>query len=427
MIRQGRRARTLLGLVGMVAVTGLALAGCSGGSGDSDGSKVKISFSQWWEPEMPEGTLKAIIEDFEKKNPNIEVELQSQPYASVQTQMTSGAAAGELPDVVGLDGAWVNALYKQGALADLSELMKKTDFDSSTLKDTVDYDGSTYMIPFVNFAYALFTNDAILAKAGIASPPTTWSEFAEDAKLISKLDGVSGTVMPLGTTDSSGARDIMSWVWTSGGSMLEDGKPDLVGNKTVTGAAELWKSLIDDGAVLPGYATMQEGDKLSNFANGRVGMMVNGLTIDSTLEKDTPDLKFTVSGQPVEDGYTGKPGILYASWGIGVSEGSKHKAAAWKLVQYLLGAKVNAKMSTLANGFPGVNGAEPEFTDDTDSHVLDAWKIYQKSNPVNEFVGLPSASQLQNDFVVQFQKAVNGDQSIKDALKVTQDQWTKLF
>lgn len=425
-------SRGMRGMAAAAAVAVLALSGCSQGATDADEQSkkeenVKISFSQWWEPEMPDGALQKIIDDFEVANPGVEVELLSQPYASVQTQMTSGAAAGNLPDVVGLDGAWVNALYKQGALADLSSLMAESGFDSATLRDSVDYDGSTYMVPFVNFAYPLFTNDAILEEAGVEQPPTTWTEFVDAAKKISAIEGVSPTVMPLGTTDSSGARDILSWAWVTGGSMVKDGQPALVDNPEVTGAVDLWRGLIDEGLVLPGYATMQEGDKLSNFANGRVGMMVNGLTIVSTLLNDAPDLEFTVSAQPVEDGFTGTPGMLYASWGVGVSEGSPNKEAAWKLVQYLLDPEVNASMSLMANGFPGVVGATPEFSDDTDPHVLAAWDIYQESTPVNEFVGLPSASQLQNDFVVEFLRALESGEPTNDMLMKIQDKWASVF
>lgn len=425
-----RQTRVTRGLFATTTAAALALAGCSGTPGTSESSgdeTVKISFSQWWEPEMPDGALQQIIDDFEEANQGIEVELLSQPYASVQTQMTSGAAAGSLPDVVGLDGAWVNALYRQGALADLSALMSDSGFDSETLRDSVDYEGSSYMIPFVNFAYPLFTNDAILAEAGVDEIPTTWSEFVDAAEKISTVEGVSPTVMPLGTTDSSGARDIMSWAWATGGSMLEDGEPSLVDNPEVAGAVDLWRGLIEDGMVLPGYATMQEGDKLSNFANGRVGMMVNGLTIVSTLLQDSPDLEFTVSGQPVADDYTGTPGMLYASWGIGVSEGSENKEAAWKLIQYLLDPEVNANMSVMANGFPGVVGAEPEFAADTDEHILDAWEIYQNSNPVNEFVGLPSATQLQSDFVIAFLQGLESGQSTPDMLQTIQEKWMALF
>ncbi|MCB2816647.1 extracellular solute-binding protein, partial [Listeria monocytogenes] len=79
----------------------------------------------WWEPELPAGALKGLMDDFTKQNPNIEVKLLSGPYASTKEQVVAGAASGTMSDVVGLDGAWVSDFKKQGAIADLSALMKQ--------------------------------------------------------------------------------------------------------------------------------------------------------------------------------------------------------------------------------------------------------------------------------------------------------------
>ncbi|MFN8455079.1 MAG: hypothetical protein U0401_10515 [Anaerolineae bacterium] len=38
--------------------------------------------------------------------------------------------------------------------------------------------GSTYMIPVVNFVYPVFVNLDLMEKAGITAPPTTRTEFA---------------------------------------------------------------------------------------------------------------------------------------------------------------------------------------------------------------------------------------------------------
>ena len=69
------------------------------------------------------------MDDFETANPGITVKLLSGPYASTQEQIFAGAAAGTMSDVVGLDGAWVSDFAKQGALADLSTLMKDAGYD----------------------------------------------------------------------------------------------------------------------------------------------------------------------------------------------------------------------------------------------------------------------------------------------------------
>jgi multiple sugar transport system substrate-binding protein len=431
----GRKlAVTALGLV-----TALVAAACGGGSapnlpgaqgasGTGSSGKVTLTFSQWWAPEMSKGALQGLIDQFEKDNPDIAVQLISAPFASLQTQTISQAAAGTLPDVVGLDGAWVNPLYKQGALLNLTDAMKTANYDPKDLASQVGYKGSTYMIPVVNFVYPLFTNDAILSKAGISTPPKTWSQFVADAKKISSSEqGVKGWVVPLGTTNPNGVQnDILSWAWASGGSMLKGGEPNLTNNPTVTGAVDMVKGLVQANAVLPGANALQETDKVTNFINGRVGMMIDSMAHITTIAKGAPDLKFTVSAQPTKDGYTGKGGILYASWGIGISSKSAHPAQAWKLVQFLMSKDVNSKLSTLANGFPGNKTSTPDFSS-ADPHFKQAFQIYQKSTPVNEFTGLPAADQLMTDFLTEFQKLVAGQEDTATMLDNVQKQWKQKF
>ncbi|UUT36426.1 ABC transporter substrate-binding protein [Microbacterium elymi] len=292
----------MLAATATTSAVALALTGCSGGSGSNDGGNVTLTFSQWWAPEMPSGALQKIVDDFHKANPKITIKLISAPFASLQTQTISQAASGTLPDIVGLDGSWVNPLYKQGALYNLTDAMKKANYDDSELASQVAFKGSTYMIPVVNFVYPLFTNDAILSKAGITTPPTTWSEFSADAKKISKTEsGVKGWVVPLGTTNPNGAQnDILSWAWASGGSMLKDGEPNLTDNPDVSGAVDMVKDLITSDAVLPGANSLQETDKVTNFINGRVGMMVDSLAHVTTITQGAADLKFSVSAQAGE-------------------------------------------------------------------------------------------------------------------------------
>lgn len=429
-----KRSRWMLGAVATTAAAALALTGCSsssggGGSSSSDSNqKVTLTFSQWWAPQMPSGSMQGIVNDFEKSHPNIKIKLISAPFDTVQSQTISQAASGTMSDIVGLDGAWISPLYKQGALANLSDLMKKAGYDSSQLASQVGYKGSTYDIPVVNFSYPLFTNDAILAKAGIASPPKTWSEFEADAKKITASEkGVAGWVVPLGTTNPNGVQnDILSWAWASGGSMLKNGQPDLTNNSKVTGAVNMVKDLVQGNDVVPGANSVQEPDKVTNFVNGRVGMMINSMAMINTIVKEQPNLKFTVSAQPTQDGYSGKPGVMIASWGIGISAKSQHPTQDWQFLQYLMSKQTNSKLATLANGFPGTKTASPNFSG-TDPHFKTAFGIYQKGEPVNEFVGLPSADQLMTEFLTEFQKVVANQESTATMLQNVQTQWKQQF
>ncbi|KQT96496.1 MULTISPECIES: ABC transporter substrate-binding protein [Sanguibacter] len=417
-------------VVGAVAATMAVLlaAGCSGGGDDAsaDGS-VTIEFAQWWEPELPEGELRALMDTFESENPGIKVELLSGPYASTKEQVVAGAATGTMSDVVGLDGAWVSDFAKQGALADMSQLMTDAKYDDSQLASQVQIEGSTYMIPVVNFVYPMFTNDDLLAQAGVDAPPSTRTEFTEAAEAVTALgDNTYGWIVPLSLEAPNGIQnDVMSWAWASGGTMLADGKPDLT-NPDVTSAVDYVKSLWDAGVVAPGSLTMKEQDKVEEFTNGRVGMMIDSLAHINLIRESNPDLNFSVSAVPAEDDFTGERGIPYASWGIGVSENSEHKEEAWKLVDFLMSEKTNSDLSSMANAFPGNTTSVPDFVEDDETFAA-AFEIYKSGYPANEFVGLPVAEQLMRLFDEQLQKTLTGDQSVDDMLQASQDAWTAEF
>ncbi|HEV8565759.1 MAG TPA: sugar ABC transporter substrate-binding protein [Actinoplanes sp.] len=427
---QGRLKR-LLAVTTAAAMVGFAAVGCGGSSGDSSstsGGPVTLEFAQWWAPELPAGSFDKLISDFTAQNPNIKVKLLSAPYASTKQQLVSGAASRTLPDVVGLDGAWVSDFAKQGAITDLSKLMSDAKYDASQLASQVQVKGKTYMIPVVNFVYPLFVNKDLLTKAGVTTAPSTRTQFLDAAKKVSALGGnVKGWALPLDTAVPNGIQnDVMSWLWASGGSMLtQDGKPNLT-SPQVKSTVEYVKSLNDAGVIAPGALTMKEQDKVEKFTTGQVGMVIDSLAHINLIKKNSPKLNFTVAPVPAEDSYTGKRGIPYASWGIGIAESSKHKAEAFKLVQYLMSQQTNAQLSTLANGFPGNKTAEPDFSK-SDPLFKTAFDIYKKGYPANEFVGLPKSEELMRSFDEQLQLVLTGKQSVDDALNKTQESWSSVL
>lgn len=426
---KGARAGRSLAVLGAAS---LVLAGCSGGGGGDDGGEggdVTLEFSQWWEPELPEGEFRALMDQFEEENPGIKVELLSGPYASTKEQVVAGAAAGTMSDVVGLDGAWVNDFAEQGSIADLSAIMSDAGYDDAQLASQVQVDDATYMIPVVNFVYPMFTNDTILADAGVDAPPTTRTEFADAAEKVSALgENTNGWVLPLSLEAPNGIQnDVMSWVWASGGTMLtDDGQPALVDNPDVKSGVEYVKELWDAGVVAPGSFTMKEQDKVEEFTNGRVGMMIDSLAHVNTIRESNPDLKFSISAIPAEDSYDGERGIPYASWGIGIAENSENKEEAWKLIEFLMGTDVNSELSSIANAFPGNTESVPDFVEE-DELFGTAFEIYKSGYPANEFTGLPVAEQLMRQFDEELQKTLDGGQSVDEMLQNTQDAWMAEF
>jgi len=395
--------------------------------GFAQGGPVKIEFIQWWEPELPAGSFRAIMDEFEAQNPGIKVKLISGPYSATRDQIVTGAATGTLSDVVGLDGAWVNDLAKQGAIAPLDGLIASTNYDASQVAAIIKLDNKSYMFPVASFVYPIFINLDLFKAAGIEKLPTNRSEFIATArKLTNSEKNQYGWVLPLSLEAPNGAQnDVMSWVWASGKSMMKDGRPDLT-NPDVISALKFIETMYKEGLISPGSFSKKEQDKVEEFVNGRVGMMVDTLAHINMIRDRNPSLNFTISDFPAVDGYTGPKGLPYAAWGIGISEGSKHKEEAWKLVTYLMSPEVNSKLVSIANAFPGNVHATPDFVS-TDELFGKGFKFFQSGYLANEFVGLPVAEELMRILNIEIQLMLDGKQTAEQAAAKAQAKWEAKF
>ena len=60
--------------IALTGVASLALAACSGGGrrgvrAGTEGGDVTLEFAQWWEPELPDGAFRELMDQFEEENP----------------------------------------------------------------------------------------------------------------------------------------------------------------------------------------------------------------------------------------------------------------------------------------------------------------------------------------------------------------------
>lgn len=429
------KLRTVMKKVLSVALTGamafsLAACGSKEKAEDSKGGDEKgvtLEFQQWWGVELPEGALDEICQKF-TDDTGIKIELLSNPYADTKTQIAAGAAAGTMADVVGLDGSWVYDFAKQGSISNLTKLMEKDGYDVSQLSDQIKYEGNTYMIPVVNFAYPLYVNMDILKKAGVEKVPTTWTEFMDACEKITSKTDAAVYAIPLSSEAPNGIQNqFMSWVWASGGSMLNEGKPGLKGNETVKAVTDLFKEMSEKGYLAKGVNAMKEQDMVNEFQNGRLAFMVDGISHLTLIKEEAPDLNFYYAPMPVKDGYAEKSGLDVANWGIGIASNCEHQEEAMKFVEYLMSPEVNAELAQLANAFPGNSTSEPDYSSN-DELFKKAYDIFGKGYAINEFTGAPTSEDLMRSFNEQFVLYLDGDTASADEmLNEVQKAWEPAF
>lgn len=387
---------------------------------------ITLEFQQWWGVELPPGELQDIVDGFTETT-GIKIVLLSNPYADTNTQIAAGAATGTMADVVGLDGSWVYDYAKMGAISNLSQLMLESGYDDSQLTDQIRFEGDTYMIPVVNFAYPMFVNKDLVKAANIDALPETRYEFFAASKEVVDATDAYGWIIPLSTSTPSGAQNqFMSWLWASGGSMLSDGYPNLVGNREMEQTVEFVKSLFDNDLVSPGAYSMTEPTMVEEFVNGRVAFMTSSLAHLYLIKDNAPNLDLDIMAVPSADDYAGQGDMVVANWGIGIAKNSKHQAEAMQFVQYMMSPEVNARLAKAANAFPGNRFADPDYSD-ADPLFVKAYEIFMDSYAINEFTGLPTSEHLMRSFNEHFMLHIEGDIDLAEMLEGTQHEWERAF
>ena len=409
-------------LVLVVSLSGIVANGTTEAKGND---VVELELMQWFAPELPKGEFEALIAEFEAQNPNIKVKVTSIPNASYKDQVIAGIATGTLADVFGLDEKYIVDI-NDGVLP-LDKYIAETSWKDD-LSIITKVDGESKSLALVTFMYPMFVNMDLLRANGYNEPPKTRSEFAAMAKaLTDPTKNQYGWVLPYPIISSTGLRvETMSLYWTNGKSMVKDGQPDLEGNQDLIKTLDYVKDLYDT-AVSPGAFNKTEQDKLEEFATGRIAFMMNSLAAINKLNERAPNLNYTIVGVPKEDGYTGKGSIRNADWAVGIAANTKHPDEAWKLVQYLVSATGNQKLSSMANGLPGNKAATPDWVNDDNPMFKVAFDLFQNSRLVNEFLGIPNSDAMGEAFAAEAQKVLAGQISSAAAVKNTQAKWLTMW
>ena len=190
-----RRSASVLAM----AFSALAISACGGSTSSSssggsssgpapyDGKPVTITF---WNPftQRQLAVMNSVIADFHKQYPNITVKSRGgvtddNIVAAIRggspPDLTMSQAAENLGEYCGT-GAWINLTpYIQRDHVNLGEL-------PTAVSNYTQYNGDRCAVPDLADTYGLYYNKDLLAKAGITSPPKTFTELTADAKKLTK-------------------------------------------------------------------------------------------------------------------------------------------------------------------------------------------------------------------------------------------------
>ena len=224
----------------LAVVAGLTISGCagSGGNGEQESSGLGDI------PTDTTGTVRVLMENvpdtdivkglvgkFNEKYPGIEIDIETMTFDQMRDRLVSSfQSPSPAYDLIVVDNPWMDDFADAGFLQPVGDRIAATpdyrpdDFFPS-LTDITDVDGTTYGVPFYNYALGYIYNTRDLSESG-QSVPTDLDALVSTSQRL-KTDARAGIAMQ----PQRGYKifeEWANWLFSAGGSIYDaDGKPSL--------------------------------------------------------------------------------------------------------------------------------------------------------------------------------------------------------
>jgi ABC-type glycerol-3-phosphate transport system substrate-binding protein len=441
--RTPRKAASLLAIL-IVPV----LLGACGAPTQTEPPKIV-----WWNVFDDPEVYRDMIRDYEQLN-RVDIELVTMPFANYEENLVSAIAAGRGPDIFTMHNSWLpehRDLIAPLSTAqdfidrpedeqrDLTSRLSALPTTASFVESYVDVvandfvsEGRIYAIPLYVDSLALFYNKDLLSSKSIATPPSTWSEFAEVAAQLTVKDPQSRITRAgaaMGTAHNiNRSTDILTAL------MLQNGAGDVDadrrfatfdreisqrdGNQIEPGADALDFYASFNNPTKPNFSWSEDPDvwySIENFASGTVAMMINYSHQIAAVREKNAQLNFGVSRLPQRDDSTFD--ISFASyWGQSVSKSSAVQLEAWEFINYLARDDNNLTYLQGNQRPPAKRSLIAGFENDLDLGV------FTRQALIAESFYTPDMTLTESVFAQAIDSVNSGAQTAKDALNIAASQ-----
>jgi multiple sugar transport system substrate-binding protein len=415
-------ARRIPTLLAVAALATLTLSACgSSNSGDntngSSGTSSKPITLTFWgtygnggNSAQTDMLQKTVIPAFEAANPGIKIQYVDMPYDSLLQKLTTGAAAGQLPDLVRADIGWVP---KFGALKVFEPLDQTMSNFQSLADDT--YTGSLatnkfgdhyYGLPLDTNTRVLISNSDALKKAGIANPPATFDELKADAPKLAK-QGVS-------VFADSGLQgwNVYPWIWSAGGSVTNEDQTKATGYlnspQSVAGVqmlVDLYKEGAIPNLIIGNKGATQTSDGLPK---AKYATILDGPWMADIWKGQYKDFQPVYSPMP-----SGEGGSVSVVGGedIAMTTSAKNKEAAEKFIAFTQTADFQINMAKTGQM------SVVKSLDGQEAAAVPAFAPFIKQlATAKPRPSVPQAPAIDTALADELTKAFEGKESVQDAL-----------
>jgi multiple sugar transport system substrate-binding protein len=302
-----------------------------------------------------EGELVAqLVPEFERTHPGVRVDVQQLPWTAAHEKLLTAFAGDATPDVCQLGNTWVaefaalNALEPLDGYVAASPIVDPTDYFAG-IWDTNRVGGKLFGVPWYVDTRLLFYRRDLLADAGFAAPPRSWTEWTQMLAALKARGAPDRYAILLPVNEFE---PLVALALQQNEPLLRDG--GRYGNFRSAGFRRALRFYLD--AFQRGYAPPVGSADISNvwneFGRGRFSFYISGPWNISEFKRRLPPDKqdaWMTAPLPGPDG----PGASIAGGSsLVLFRTSRHKAAAWQLVEFLAQPALQRRFHDMSGDLP---------------------------------------------------------------------------
>jgi multiple sugar transport system substrate-binding protein len=286
---------TITRVAALVAATGLALSGCSGGASGGGGTTIRISSNsikggkdstkaEWiTDYVIPKFTA---LEKSKGKKVTVRFEGTGVDDAPFKQKTALDLKTGSGSDLIAIDGIWVGEFAQAGYLKPLDQVAGANvgGWDGfrqipGPVQNIMAFGGKKYGLPIGTDGRVIFYNKQLLAKAGLPADwqPKSWDDILAAGRKLKQLQGVTPIQLNAGTamTEATTMQGVLPLLAGTGHEIYENGK--WLGNSPqVKSVLDLYKKVYSTGLGDPKLQQSPQGrdESFQRFSKNKVGILL---------------------------------------------------------------------------------------------------------------------------------------------------------
>lgn len=293
--RQFLKAAAAIGIATpiLAACTAPAAAPATGGqaaAGEAAAPSTAVADVAYWDmvwgpPEYVD-TAKKLADNYNASQGKYKITYQSTPWSNWYQTFLTAIGSGTAPDISTGAGYQSVFFYDQGAIAPIDDVIDelkaagKIDDSIPGSVETLQWDGHYVSIPWNTDIRTVIYRKDKLADAGISAPATSWAEFQDQLKALTK-DNQYGWVIQ--GNETGGTHILFMFMFNNEGGWFDpDRKVDTYYDRNVE-ALQFFSDIVKSGVVHPGSAGFTGDDALKVFSEGGAGYYVAGPNVSTRV------------------------------------------------------------------------------------------------------------------------------------------------